>query len=92
MNTKLTLEDLKLESFLTEIDNSKLVKVQGGNGAYEDNSEDCDTVNGACETATCMTYVDCAGTYAECDETLGGGNCPSLTSNDCDGGSGEVQC
>lgn len=33
---KITLEDLKLESFLTEIDNSNLVKVQGGNGAYEE--------------------------------------------------------
>jgi hypothetical protein len=36
---KLTLEDLKLESFLTELDDSKLIKVQGGMGGYETETE-----------------------------------------------------
>ncbi len=35
---KLTLEDLKLESFLTELDDAKLVKVQGGHG-YDDGGD-----------------------------------------------------
>lgn len=48
-NKKLTLEDLKLESFLTEIDNSKLIKVQGGNGAYGSDVTEDSCVD-SCET------------------------------------------
>lgn len=84
MNTKLTLEDLKLESFLTEIDNSKLVKVQGGNGAYGDYSEDgdCDTGEQNCDTTGGSDYCP----------TQDGDACQTLNSQDCDGGSGPVQC
>ncbi len=37
---KLTLEDLKLESFLTELDETKLKKVQGGYGYGDDHPAD----------------------------------------------------
>lgn len=42
---KLTLEDLKLESFLTELDDSKSVKVQGGMGGYGSDQESDDRDN-----------------------------------------------
>ena len=42
MKKKLTLEDLKLESFLTELDDTKLKKVQGGNSPYDGyETKDC---------------------------------------------------
>lgn len=62
---KLTLEDLKLESFLTELDNSKLIKVQGGNGAYGGISED----GGYCDPDTDEP------TYSTNDEITKGQEC-----------------
>jgi hypothetical protein len=61
---KLTLEDLKLESFLTELDDSKLIKVQGGMGGYEvveDYSNTCNPDEG-------QTQADCEETAAQCVE------------------------
>ena len=74
-NKKLTLEDLKLESFLTEIDNSKLVKVQGGNGAYNGDTEteptgcggDC-TTNDPNDTTTYEPTMDSCGGCPPTDE------------------------
>jgi hypothetical protein len=57
MNTKkLTLEDLKLESFLTELDGTKLVKMQGGNGGYgnTDGGDACGN-SGECNSCDCDT-------------------------------------
>ena len=62
---KLSLEDLRLESFLTELDENKLMKVQGGMGGYElnetadctiDCSNDC---SDACPTKDTCTNVGC---------------------------------
>ena len=96
-NKKLTLEDLKLESFLTEIDNSKLVKVQGGNGAYGG-----DTENGCTDGEYCTTTpetdeetgpVDCPATG---DYTYGGGatcgDCPTYETTDETGDQTEGSC
>ncbi|OCA68443.1 hypothetical protein BBI01_18540 [Chryseobacterium artocarpi] len=74
MNKKLTLEDLKLESFLTEIDNSKLVKVQGGNGAYGGETED-----------SCGIYCDDLETMGVCGDTDGSDNPVCNTCNETDG-------
>lgn len=62
-NKKITLEDLKLESFLTEIDNSKLIKIQGGNGEYGDSEGGCDSEIDACTTDDDVTASGCT-----CDE------------------------
>ena len=91
-NKKLTLEDLKLESFLTEIDNSKLVKVQGGNGAYNDASEngDCPTGEDYCDTPGGSDYCpseadpNCKSDVAGCPESMYGPDCQTLNSNECD--------
>lgn len=98
---KLSLEDLKLESFLTEIDNSKLIKVQGGNGAYSGDTEDCsegeycgttpetdeDTGPVACPDTQDCTYSPCAS--AICD-TLG--NCETYHTTDDIGDQTEGGC
>lgn len=79
---KLTLEDLKLESFLTEIDNSKLIKVQGGNGAYSDTTETevdpTDPEYGTNDEITLGEECDPTGT----EPTYGGGtDCGGETTN-----------
>ncbi len=82
MEKKLTLEDLKLESFLTEIDNSKLVKMQGGNGAYGGDTDDSCDIDCTCTTdeptepsgcGDCSVGDDCvtAGPICDTDDTLG---------------------
>lgn len=86
---KLTLEDLKLESFLTELNDARLVKVQGGAGAYGE-TDGCDD-----ETTTDDTIPDTA--------TEVGGGCPEdwsigCVSNDCSEGpdcdaeTGDIAC
>jgi hypothetical protein len=76
MNTKkLTLEDLKLESFLTEIDESKLAKMQGGAGGYNDDGTTYCGDSGECESCDCPTddytngpYCDDGGTGADTND------------------------
>lgn len=92
MNKKLTLEDLKLESFLTEIDDAKLVKVQGGNGAYsgeETEGEYCTTTP---ETDEDTGPVACP----DDDYTYGGaatcGDCPTYETTDEVGDQTEGSC
>jgi hypothetical protein len=64
---KLTLEDLKLESFLTEIDETKLVKMQGGNGGYGDtDGGDACGNSGDCNSCDCPTDDYTNG--AACDD------------------------
>ena len=73
---KLTLEDLKLESFLTELDSSKLI--QGGAGTTTDyTGDDTDPWS----DRNCDTNDDCMpSANRECDTQA---NCPSLHVTDC---------
>lgn len=76
-NKKIKLEDLKLESFLTEINNSKLVKVQGGNGAYGDSEGGCDTETVACPGGN--SDLNCLSDDCETHD-----NCSENCSIDCE--------
>lgn len=68
---KLTLEDLKLESFLTELETTKLVK--GGNGTTTEYNDPASDHN-------CDTYDECMESYGtHCDT---GDNCPSYHGGD----------
>lgn len=82
---KLTLEDLKLESFLTELNDARLVKVQGGNGAYGD-SDDCTTDDPDNETTEITGPSGCT---CPSDDGLGCDPDPDPTRDvtmDCDNG------
>lgn len=76
---KLTLEDLKLESFLTELDDSRLVKVQGGLGGYDGSETECGTVD--IDTEPADTVGTCPYSREECtypdDETIESTECPT---------------
>lgn len=77
MGKKLTLEDLKLESFLTELDSTKIIK--GGNGTTTDyTGDDTDPYS----DQNCDTYDDCMPSLDRgCDTQA---NCPSLNVSDCE--------
>lgn len=82
MNTKkLTLEDLKLESFLTELDESKLVKMQGGAGGYggEPTDDSCSETDGGDE---CGNSGDCNSCDCQTDDYTNGPACNGDT-DDC---------
>ncbi len=80
---KLTLEDLKLESFLTELDDAKILKVQGGYGDYGDSekcgsdAKDCGPAHDYDNSKKCYgpsdktKCTDCLNTLDDC--TIGQG-------------------
>lgn len=71
---KFTLEDLKLESFLTEMDDTKLMKLQGGGGIIQPTNTSL-VETGNCPTCDCPTASDesaqCADdSIATCDTSM----------------------